>query len=139
MKPVIAVLMMGLLLWSCQKDVPELPKESVITEQFSSSITNVVYNLHIYLPPNYDAAQSYPVIYQLDGDYSMQPSIDAVEDLVANQQMSPAIIVGIDYSGENLREQDFTPTANEGKGIGGGAAAFYQFFHQVLPNAYAYH
>lgn len=72
----------------------------------------------VWLPPGYDAARPYPVLYMHDGQNLFDPALayggvtwgvaEALTQLIAGQAVPPTIIVGI-WNGKERRWQEYLP------------------------------
>ncbi len=107
MKKIIGILTISLFVLSgCMKEptTPEL-KKGTLTETVIHSADPYIetqnYNgAYIYLPPDYDAANSYPVLYLLHGfgsDYRFWQSIEDIKDIldymITMGEIEPMIVV----------------------------------------------
>lgn len=118
--------------------IPALPPAGAvrIVEQIASPQLGNSRSLRIYLPPGYDAQpqQRYPVLYMHDGQnlfdartaaYGAAWEIGATMDrLIANRTIAPAIVVGIDNTGDRMAE--YTPCCDPQ--YGGGKLDAYMAF-----------
>ncbi|WP_299272604.1 alpha/beta hydrolase-fold protein [uncultured Psychroserpens sp.] len=119
-----------LVFTNCSIDDDTVNTDKVDIINFHSNIVNEDYVLYVYLPPSYDnSSNDFPVLYQLDGDFTVELTIENAESLSGIEEF---IIVGIDYLGNNKRERDFTPTYLEDFQDSGGADVFYDFFKTEL-------
>lgn len=94
----------------------------------------------VYLPPDYlESTASYPVLYMHDGQnlfdqatsFAGEWQVDeACELLIANREIEPIIVVGIENSANRCGE--YTPWADNGFGCGGGGDAYLQAIRDVL-------
>jgi len=78
-----------LLLFSCVNDpeIPE-PKGVIFSTTLYSNHVNVLYNLHISLPPNYfEENKQYRVIYILDGEDLIESVLASLEELQSRNQL----------------------------------------------------
>ncbi|HET9300918.1 MAG TPA: alpha/beta hydrolase-fold protein [Candidatus Polarisedimenticolaceae bacterium] len=95
--------------------------------------------VQVYLPPGYarERERRYPVLYLHDGQNvfdgaaaGMEWQVDeAVESLVRQGQIEPLIVVAV--ANTDARTDEYTPTAQEGRG-GGKAAVYARFLCQEL-------
>ncbi|WP_298893289.1 alpha/beta hydrolase-fold protein [uncultured Psychroserpens sp.] len=119
-----------LIFISCSKADDSVTTDKVDIINIHSNIVNEDYVLYVYLPPSYEnSSNDFPVLYQLDGDFTVELTIENAESLSSIEEF---IIVGIDYLGNNKRERDFTPTYQEDFHDSGGADAFYDFLKTEL-------
>ncbi len=97
--------------------------------------------IYIYLPPGYeeDEEKTYPVFYMQDGQnifsgYGEGPGkwdMDLVADeLIEEERIKELIIVGI--SNSNWRDEEYTPTFDEGEESGGYADLYLDFLLQEV-------
>ena len=82
---------------------PELPirsdlKGSILQQEVFSAALNEKRPVQVYLPPQHDKAQSYPIFYMTDGN-SIQGYASILEGLITDGKISPAIIVGVPHGG----------------------------------------
>lgn len=94
--------------------------------------------LYVYLPPDYDPARRYPVLYFLHGkgndEYALMNHLalgDIADDLIAAGDIKPLIIVApqLDNSfGLNLNDNDHAPLAD-----GQGAGRYQDYLVQDVP------
>ena len=118
--------------------IPALPPAGTvrIVEQIASPQLGNSRSLRIYLPPGYDAQpqQRYPVLYMHDGQnlfdartaaYGAAWEIGTTMDrLIASRTIVPAIVVGIDNTGDRMAE--YTPCCDPQ--YGGGKLDAYMAF-----------
>jgi len=112
--PLLLVLILGLA--ACAPSGPEetslpvgeteyLSGQVIQIEDFSSELV-LSRGLSIWLPPGYETGtQNYPVVYAMDGQNLFEPGLsyigeewgldEAMERLIAGDQVRPAIIVGV--------------------------------------------
>lgn len=98
--------------------------------------------IRVWLPPAYDAAASYPVLYMQDGQncfdratsaYGSEWQIDeTLTRLIADGTVPPLIVVGIDNAGAD-RIKEYTFAADPLDGGGDGAAYADLLLHGVMP------
>jgi predicted alpha/beta superfamily hydrolase len=99
-----------------------------------SKILNNARGITVYLPPGYDerSEMRYPALYMQDGQNLFEPDrafipgqhwrLDtAAEEAIGERAAEPLIIVGIDHAGPE-RVEEYTPTRDEKRRVGGRAA-----------------
>ena len=126
-KKLIPYLILGLCLFSCEKDKIEIIGE---TEEFTitSSIINDDYPLFVYFPSNYDPNIPNQLIIGLDGEFRFEEVADVISEKSEGGSIPPCIFVAIGNSAE--RNRDYTPTKFEhGEG---GAENYYAFIKDEL-------
>lgn len=129
---VVLILVLGCA--SCtEKEPPAIPKNKITTIGFHSKKVNEDYQLYIHLPEKYHADDTkYPVLYQLDGNTTTGSVIRDKKMLVKNGEIRDCIIVAIDYTHENQRVRDYTPSVSSEFENSGGAGFYYDFLVQEL-------
>lgn len=97
----------------------------------------------VYLPPGYDdhPDRRYPVFYMQDGQNLFEAERafggnpwridDAANRAIGDRKAQPMIIAGVDHAGE-ARIHEYTPTFDETKKIGGGAAKYADYLVNKL-------
>ncbi|WP_371866799.1 alpha/beta hydrolase-fold protein [Duganella fentianensis] len=118
------------------------PRGSVqITAPIASPQLGNQRQLRIYLPPGYerDTAQRYPVLYMHDGQNLFDPASAAygaaweiagvMDRLIANGEVAPVIIVGIDNNADRIAE--YTPCCDARHG-GGKLDAYLTFVADMV-------
>ena len=77
----------------------------LVAEMLPSKVLGVTRKLTLYLPPNYDKAQRYPVLYLADG-FAVPVFAPAIEAAILSGQIRPLIVVGLwpGEGGERSRE-----------------------------------
>lgn len=119
-----------LLILGCSKSDDVVSTEKVSIIEFQSNIIDEDFVLYVYVPPSYkDSSKSFPVLYQLDGDFTVELTINNAESLT---NLKEFIVVGIDYIRDNKRDRDFTPTFQDDFVDSGGAESFYSFLKEEL-------
>ena len=105
-----------------------------------SRFTGHIHHVYVRLPEGYDTdrAQSYPVVYVLDGDTLFPILAPTHLFLNYDEQLPEAIVVGIAYGtfdpAANKRNLDFTGQGADTAPGQGGAARFLPFLReQLLP------
>ena len=98
--------------------------------------------IRVWLPPAYDAAASYPVLYMQDGQncfdratstYGTEWQIDeTLTRFITDGTLPPMIVVGIDNAGSD-RIKEYTFAADPQDGGGDGAAYADLMLHGVMP------
>ncbi len=80
--------------------------------ELNSEKTRQTYTVGIWLPESYETSKdkTYPVIYQLDGEGSLNTSIETVRGQSVSGDLEEVIIVGVYNYGAKSRWFDFTPT-----------------------------
>lgn len=101
-----------------------------------SSVLGNRRDLTVYLPPGYDGdvLRRYPVLYMQDGQNLFEPDRafvrgqhwrlrEAADESIAGRAARALIIVGIDHAGAG-RVDEYTPTRDEKRGVGGRADGY---------------
>ena len=85
--------------------VSEPLQGQLVVEMLPSKALGVTRKLTLYLPPHYDKAQRYPVLYMADG-FAVPVFASAIEAAILSGQMRPLIVVGLwpGEGGERSRE-----------------------------------
>ncbi len=133
---VCSVVGLVLMLGGCA-DGPLPATGELSVEDFASEVVADTYKLRIRLPPDYDAAASYPLIVQLDPTFVDLAQYDITVGLVSERagrgEWPEAIVVGVDYDDPFLRERDYAlpdpPTADFD---GDGADRFHRMLATEL-------
>lgn len=126
----IALIFILSIIVGCSKNDDTVNSEKVDSVQIHSNIVNEDYILYIYLPSSYNnGTGDYPVLYQLDGNATVEHTINNTESL---SNLKEYIIVGVDYVNDNKRDRDFTPTYQDDFNDSGGAENFYNFLKNEL-------
>jgi enterochelin esterase-like enzyme len=108
------VLLIATMLFACQSGQKISQTGTIVFDTLGSR------PLQIYLPPEYDAKQSYPVVYMHDGQnlffdstsYAGEWGVDEVlDDLILKEEIAPLIIVGIYNSPQ--RAEEYVPYNDE--------------------------
>lgn len=103
--------------------------------KFQSAINNQNYELHVSLPSAYaDNTKSYPVLYVLDGQWSL-PYMPGINGGLNYDGLIPElIVVGITWPDnyEANRTRDFSPTPTAEFPGSGGAVAFLQVLKEEI-------
>lgn len=125
-------LLLFMLLLSCERKF-DFPENLIETIELQASESGHTYHIQVALPAGYDKerAESYPVIYLLDGDWDIEKvATIAHEQTKAGQKA--VVVVGIGYgSQDNERNRDYTPS--EGPlDNSGGAEDFLNFIEKDL-------
>ncbi|MEO0899408.1 MAG: alpha/beta hydrolase-fold protein [Bacteroidota bacterium] len=139
---IILLLMLG---WGCESTVLRNAQE----ESFEMTSTNTGrnYRMDILLPPDYDASQTYPSVYLLDGHWHYLNVAADAQQLMRNDRIRDVIIIGIAYAdfatntlggfGEisSLRIDDLTAQKNSDEAERGGDAANFRKFivEELIP------
>ena len=132
---------------------------TIVREIKSNIVKDMVYDLYIDLPPNYNSSdQKYPVVYLLDAYETFGLMLQTYQQLLVMNEVLGLIIVGISYQIEgefyskglrkyyDIRARDFTPThltyeetvKQHGQETAdwirdsGGATEFLEFFEKEL-------
>lgn len=113
-------------------------------EGFRSDILDNSRDVHVYLPPGYeaDSERRYPVLYLHDGQnvfdgatayvHGQEWRVDeSAEELIAAGQIRPIVIVAIDHAGHD-RAHEFAPTRDGSREAGGHADAYGRFLLDEL-------
>lgn len=109
--------------------------------QLHSKATGRDYDLYIMAPAGAKpgAAQKYPVLYLLDGQWDFKLLAAIYGGLLYDKYVPEMVIVGITYSGatanyDSLRAADYTTVATQRLPSSGGAPAFLSFLQkEVVP------
>jgi enterochelin esterase-like enzyme len=95
-----------------------------------SAALNEVRGITLYLPPNYDATQNYPVVYVADGQ-AVPGLAPYLEPHILDGSLPPTLLVGIhsafSTAGRDIRGQEYLPGINPER-----FAAHEQFFTQEV-------
>lgn len=85
--------------------VSEPLQGQLVAEMLPSKALGVTRKLTLYLPPHYDKAQRYPVLYMADG-FAVPVFASAIEAAILSGQIRPLIVVGLwpGEGGERSRE-----------------------------------
>ncbi len=139
----ILIIILGLFLFSCEKN--KLKDKNVAYLTIPSVNTHQNYKINILLPDNYLPANSYPVVYLLDGYYWFKEIGNKAVNLMENHEISDIILVSIAYQDyplnlsnldkiDELRTNDLTYPVNSINGNieGGKGIAFYNFIKSEL-------
>lgn len=125
-------LLLFLLFLSCEQKF-DYPENLIDELELRASDSNYPYHIYVALPAAYDKdrAESYPVIYLLDGDDNIKRVADIAHEQAKIGQKA-AIVVGIGYgSQDDERNRDYTPTAGK-LHSSGGAEDFLNFIQNDL-------
>lgn len=133
-----------LLLWvmvffvSCEQiQLKSADQESFI---LNSARTGQDYEITVLLPPDYDAARTYPSVYLIDGHWHYLPVAADAKRLMGKGDIREIILVGIAYAGlppntlggyqkiSDLRIDDLTMQKNEESAERGGKAPEFRAF-----------
>lgn len=81
------------------------PPGSIQTHSISSALTGSTYQIHVYLPPNYDSTMNYPSVYFQDGsEYRLLANATAILDnLIEADSIQP--VIGIFVTPNNRNEE----------------------------------
>jgi enterochelin esterase-like enzyme len=83
---------------------------------FDSAALHQPRQVHLYLPPNHDKQQRYPVVYMTEGA-SLRVYAPMIDYLIANGQIPPLIVVGaasaVSRDGRNLRGEEYVLGRNQ--------------------------
>lgn len=114
-----------------------------LLHHFRSPALGTARRVSIYLPPGYDtSAARYPVLYLQDGQNLFDPGRafvpgqdwgldETAEALIHDGRMAPLILVGVDHGGTN-RIEEYTPTCDARRRVGGRLAAYRAFLVDEL-------
>lgn len=148
MYKLLVLLMLSFLCASCAGNKPAdldaspidyLPALAGDYFEFESEEVGRNYHIFVRLPEGYDAesAETYPVVYLLDGDSTFPMLAPTHLFLTFDENIPEAILVGIAYGGfgeVNKRHIDFTAQADGTKGEA-GAVEFLSFLKtELIPN-----
>ncbi len=112
-------------------------------EAFHSNALDNDRHITIYLPPGYERGDAaYPVLYMQDGQNLFEPQRafiagqhwrldEAADRVISERSASPMIIVGIDHGGTE-RIEEFTPTYDPERQVGGHAADYARMLIEEL-------
>jgi predicted alpha/beta superfamily hydrolase len=112
-------------------------------EAFHSKILDNARQITIYLPPGYERGDAaYPVLYMQDGQNLFEPQRafiagqhwrldEAADRVISERSASPMIIVGIDHGGPE-RVEEYTPTYDPSRQVGGHAADYARMLIEEL-------
>lgn len=96
--------------------------------------------LKIYLPPGYDTAKQYPMIFLLDGDDMFKGAAGYLSQMIANHTVPEAVLVGIGYGylngylagAKEGRWRDYSFPEDPEFGLAANGPGFYRFLYNVL-------
>lgn len=112
-------------------------------ENLPSRFLNTPHTVQVYLPPGYESSPDarYPVLYLHDGQNlfdratafgGTEWSVDeTAQRLIVEGAIEPIIIVGIHNAGA-YRIEEYTPTRDKSKGMGGRADAYGRMLIEEL-------
>lgn len=108
----------------------------------AGSAADLTRELRVWLPPEYDAARSYPVLYLLDSQFAFSTPADrswgadtVAARLIELGLIEPLVIVGVPHAGTG-RAEEFVPVAAF-PGVAPAGDAFAEWFLRVVPEAVA--
>lgn len=137
MKNYLFPLLFLLMLSACRDKSLSL-SGSTSEEALYSQLIGDEFLLNIYLPEAYSPEKSYPTLFLLDGSWYFDELTEEVEKLVADGEISAAILVGLGYTEEveEKRFRDYTyPEDTDYDILNGEAVRFYQFLQsELLPH-----
>lgn len=121
----------------------ELEGTLLRVRRFRSRFLGTARDILIYLPPGYDDAGQYPVLYLQDGQNLFDPETafahvpwqagESIDRLVRERRICPLIVVGITNTGP-MRVHEYTPTMDRQHLAGGGASMYgYMLTEELLP------
>lgn len=126
-----SLLILYISLTACNKETVPSIGGRVEIENFKSKLVNENYKLYFYTPANFDQFKSYDIIFQLDADYQFYGLVNTIETLVSQKKLDQKILVGVGYSGADMRERDYTFKINNSN-FEGGAPKFHDFLKEEL-------
>lgn len=124
-------------------ELTHLPLQGKLLQikRFRSRYLGTARDLFVYLPPGYDEANRYPVLYLQDGQNLFDPALafagvhwrvgESVDQLVQDGSIRPIITVGIANTGP-MRAHEYTPTMDRKHRAGGGGSMFGQMLVEEL-------
>jgi enterochelin esterase-like enzyme len=102
-------------------NAPSLPPRNQVLQgsyavhSFESASLGESRDIHLYLPPDYDDEQIYPVIYMADGQ-SLESYAPMIDYLISHGEIAPLIVVGIasaDFQNNvNVRGEEYVHGRN---------------------------
>ena len=101
-----------------------------VTYYRRSTVLNELRGITLYLPPNYDSSQRYPVVYVADGQ-AVQGLAPYLEPYILDGSLPPMLLVGVhnapSVGGRDIRMEEYLPGINPQR-----FAAHEQFFTQEV-------
>ena len=96
--------------------------------------------LKIYLPPGYDTTKQYQMIFLLDGDDMFKGAAGYLSQMIANNTVPAAVLVGIGYGYSNGylagpkegRWRDYSFPEDPEFGVAANGPGFYRFLSNLL-------
>ena len=100
----------------------------VTKDSIFSSKLNTYRHLSIALPPSYeeDKKRTYPLLLALDGDYLFDPLLGTLKYGYYWDDLPEVILVGLNHTNDNEREEECTVDETNGLPVGMGAS-FFEF------------
>ncbi|WP_462250653.1 alpha/beta hydrolase [Ekhidna sp.] len=108
------ILLLLLYIGGCKEDKSSLQSVDLFTSKFVEDRT-----IKIYLPPFYSSEEKYPVIYMHDGQMLFDSTTtwngqewgvdETMDELISNDEIRKAIVVGIWNGGSKLRHPEYFP------------------------------
>lgn len=140
---VASLLMLGGFLYWAEEEPGSVYMGKPVTRDFHSKNVKDRFKIVVYLPDGYEKnlSETYPVIYQLDGNYQGKPMAHLATQLKSNEIIPSAIVVGIGYYFEgwhDKRVRDYTyPPPPQLFGVEdrfgrGGGLKFLRFLEREL-------
>ena len=141
---IFSFILLSFDLISAQEKNPENKYSKIVpnyTElnHLHSELINDDFFIYVKLPKGYkDNAESYPVIYLLDGDIAFTMAWSTIRYLQFGRHLPDVIIVGIGYGAllsseeQNMRERDYTISELERWEGSGGGIKFVEFLETEL-------
>ncbi|ERI07925.1 alpha/beta hydrolase [Aneurinibacillus aneurinilyticus] len=85
----------------------KLRKRTILRRELESAYLKETRSYKVYLPPNYDSNQAYPVLYAQDGEQFLNFGRGATiaQEMILKNKLLPFIIVAVTVSRENRTEE----------------------------------
>ncbi len=109
-----AILLLLLYIGGCKEDKSSLRSIDLFESKYVEDRT-----IKIYLPPSYSSESKYPVIYMHDGQMLFDSTTtwngqewgvdETMDELISNDEIRKAIVVGIWNGGSKLRHPEYFP------------------------------
>ena len=100
------------LLWIARKT--GTPAGTVAEQRVKSRVLQNERTVHVYLPPGYDKAKTYPLVVLFDGQsyLDLVPTPAIMDNLIAARKIPPAIVLLIDNPTPADRDKEFSCNKN---------------------------
>jgi predicted alpha/beta superfamily hydrolase len=111
------------------KTIAQAPRQSPIADSLHSAILQQQRTFNVVLPPDYNAATKYDVLYVLDGLWNTEETTQIMGFLRSSGFMPQVIAVGVH---QLKRGKELTPTGSDNPSEFGGADQFLSFLEKEL-------